>query len=163
MSQDLLVPVGDLIGSPGKTRSFAGEVAVRLRLGETTVNGPLRIVGAVHGLLDAVRAEFESVADVHMTCTRCLTEWDEKLSVAGRQYFGLAADEDGYAISGGQIDIAPPARDEFALALPGAPLCRPDCLGLCPTCGTDLNSEPCDGHWDDADSPFAVLKDLFDS
>ena len=34
------------------------------------------------------------------------------------------------------------ARDAVALALPDQILCRPDCAGLCPECGQNLNDEP---------------------
>ncbi len=163
MTGEIVVPIGNLIGSPGKERPFSGRQSVSLRLGETTIDGPMSIVGTVHGLPDAVMAEFRASATAHMICTKCLTEWDEVISVVAEQYFGVIPDEDGFGIAEGEIDLSLPARAEMALALPAAPVCRNDCLGLCPTCGTDLNSDPCDGHGDDTDSPFAVLKDLFDS
>ena len=42
-----------------------------------------------------------------------------------------------------QIDLTEFVREELALAVPGYPLCRPDCAGLCPRCGADLNAGPC--------------------
>ncbi|MEX2251916.1 MAG: YceD family protein [Acidimicrobiia bacterium] len=163
MTSDLLVPVNDLIGNPGKQRPFAGEKAVLLRLGETVADGPMTVAGEVIGLIDAVRAHFTVSAQAHLSCTRCLTEWDEMMKAEGDQVFRLVLDEDGYGIVDGEIDISGPAQDELALSLPIVSLCTPDCKGLCPTCGTDLNTDPCDGHGEDPDSPFAVLKDLFDS
>jgi uncharacterized protein len=85
------------------------------------------------------------------------------VEVEASQHFSTMPDEDGYAIVDHAVDIGAPATDELALALPSAPLCTPDCAGLCPICGSDLNIDPCDGHGGDADSPFAVLRDLFDS
>jgi uncharacterized protein len=163
MTDHLVVPVGDLIGSPGRDRPFAGTVPVSLDLGDSSVDGPMTVSGRVVGLIDAVEAEFTVSATAHFICTRCLTEWDGPVEVDSKQYFRTLPDEDGYAIEEDEIDVFGPARDELALALPTTPLCREDCRGLCPTCGTDLNSEPCGGHGDDSDSPFATLKDLFDS
>ncbi|HEU5113780.1 MAG TPA: DUF177 domain-containing protein [Acidimicrobiia bacterium] len=163
MTHDLVVPVGDLIGSPGRDRPFAGEVTLSLDFGDSRVDGPMTLSGRVVGLIDAVEAEFTASASAHFTCTRCLTEWDGPVEAASKRYFRRLPDEDGYAIEEDEVDISGPARDELALALPATPLCRADCRGLCPTCGTDLNSEPCGGHGDDSDSPFATLKDLFDS
>jgi uncharacterized protein len=160
---ELLIPVGDLIGSPGKERPFSGTHSVSLRLGDTTVSGPMDVSGRVLGLIDAVKAEFTASASAHFACTRCLAEWDGVVTVDAEQYFRSTPDEDGYAIVDKQIDVSGPAQDELGLALPTVPLCKEECLGLCPTCGTDLNSEPCGGHGEDPDSPFAVLKDLFDS
>jgi uncharacterized protein len=159
----LVIPVGDLIGSPGKERLFSGSRPVKARLGDTVIDGPMSVAGRVVGMIDAVKAEFTASAIALFTCTRCLTEWEAAVEVEAEQYFGPTPDEDGYAIVNHEVDVAGPARDELALALPAVPLCREDCLGLCPTCGTDLNSEPCGGHGEDPDSPFAALKDLFDS
>ncbi len=42
------------------------------------------------------------------------------------------------------VDLEVLAHDAILLELPPAPLCRPDCLGLCSTCGADLNERTCD-------------------
>jgi uncharacterized protein len=159
----LMVPVGDLIGSPGKDRPFAAVVPVQLSFEDVRVEGPMEVSGRAIGLIDAVEADFTVSATAHLTCTRCLTEWDEPIEARATQFFRRVPDEQGYPIIGDDIDLYEPARDELALAFPGTPVCREDCLGLCPTCGTDLNSDPCGGHGDDSDSPFATLRDLFDS
>lgn len=163
MVDDLVVSVRDIVGSPGKERPISGKRSVHLRLGETTVDGPMTVTGAVIGLQNAVRAEFHTGAEAHVSCTRCTTEWDEQIETDGEQFFGKTPDEDGYMIVEGSVDVGKPAQDELALALPAVPLCSPDCRGLCPTCGTDLNTDPCDGHGEEIASPFSVLKDLLDS
>lgn len=162
MSQ-LLVPVGDLIGSPGKDRPISAVVPVALEFEDAHVDGPMEVSGRVIGLIDAVEAAFTVSATARLTCTRCLTEWDSPVEVEAQQFFRRVPDEEGYPIAGDDIDLFEPARDELALALPATPVCREDCRGLCPICGTDLNSDPCGGHGDDSDSPFATLRDLFDS
>jgi uncharacterized protein len=49
------------------------------------------------------------------------------------------------------IDLAGLLREQFYLALPMKPLCRAECRGLCPQCGTNLNSRTCqcDTTWRD--------------
>lgn len=42
-----------------------------------------------------------------------------------------------------QIDLNELLREQFYLALPMKPLCREDCKGLCPQCGTNLNTATC--------------------
>jgi len=163
MTSDLKVPIHDLIGAPGKQRPFAGRQAVHLRLGESVIDGPMTVEGVVTGLIDAVQAHFAVSGLAHLSCTRCLAGWDETITAHGEQVYRRVADEDGYGIVDGEVDVSGPAQDELALSLPIVPLCKPECKGLCPTCGTDLNTEPCDGHGEDPDSPFAVLRDLFDS
>ena len=44
----------------------------------------------------------------------------------------------------GVIDVGRPIRDEILLAVPMTPTCRPDCAGICPTCGSNRNLTPCD-------------------
>jgi uncharacterized protein len=60
-------------------------------------------------------------------------------------------------------DLETPIRDAVLLAVPVGPTCKPDCLGLCATCGGDLNTGACPGHDEEGDSPFASLRELFDS
>jgi uncharacterized protein len=43
----------------------------------------------------------------------------------------------------GKIDLEPVLREEMTLALPINPVCKPDCQGLCPICGNDLNRTTC--------------------
>jgi uncharacterized protein len=57
------------------------------------------------------------------------------------------------------VPFDPLVEEQLLLELPMKPLCRPDCLGLCPRCGTDRNSDPCDCR-DEADERLAKLKSL---
>ena len=41
------------------------------------------------------------------------------------------------------VDLAETVRQHALLAMSPRPLCTPDCAGLCPTCGQDLNVDPC--------------------
>jgi len=163
MTSALVIKADDLIGHPEKERPFKGTEDVSLRLGDSAVKGPMTLEGTVRGTVDGVHATFTSSAVAHMKCVRCLDEWDEEVTASGSQHFAKIPDEDGYAITEGEVDVGSPGMDELALSLPIAPIHDKNCKGLCPTCGTDLNSQPCDGHEDGSDSPFAVLKDLFDS
>lgn len=163
MADGLTVRVDDLVGHPEKRRPFAGSQALSLRIGDVVVDGPMEVSGTIRGTIDGVQADFAAEALADFTCVRCLTEWTGQVEVEGTQHFSKVPDEDGYSITDHTVDVGVPATDELALSLPSAPLCTPDCKGLCPICGTDLNIDPCGGHGGDSDSPFAVLRDLFDS
>lgn len=158
-----VIDVDDLVGHPGSERPFSGTHPVSLSLGDVAIDGLMKVTGAVTGTVDGVIATFAAQAPAHFTCVRCLTDWDGEVTVQGSQHFSRTPDEDGYAIGERRVDVSGPATDELALAMPAAPTCREDCKGLCPVCGNDLNGDPCDGHGEDSDSPFAALKDLFDS
>ena len=60
-----------------------------------------------------------------------------------------------------QIDLNELMREQFYLALPMKPLCRDECRGLCPHCGTNLNHGDCDctAEWKDPRlAPLDALK-----
>jgi uncharacterized protein len=59
-----------------------------------------------------------------------------------------------------QIDLGQLMREQFYLSLPMKPLCRTDCRGLCPICGTNLNRGACECKRDWEDPRLAVLKTL---
>ena len=44
---------------------------------------------------------------------------------------------------GRRLDLREDARESLLLEVPMVPKCRPDCAGLCPRCGADLNLGPC--------------------
>ena len=59
-----------------------------------------------------------------------------------------------------EIDLGHLMREQFYLALPMKPLCRADCQGLCPVCGTNLNKGACSCKREWEDPRFAALKKL---
>ena len=94
-------------------------------------------------------------------CRRCLQPVDGELTADVDELFVNDYEEgETYPIGGDHIDLEPLAREALVLALPLAPLCRPDCAGLCPTCGADLNRGPCDCPPADTDPRWAALDAL---
>jgi uncharacterized protein len=63
-------------------------------------------------------------------------------------------------ISDGELDLAGWARDALALTLPSQLTCRPDCAGLCPQCGANLNDDPEHAHEREPDPRWAKLSEL---
>jgi uncharacterized protein len=62
-----------------------------------------------------------------------------------------------------ELDLTSTVRDAVSLAEPIAPLCRPDCPGLCETCGADLTDEPGHNHpQDEVDPRLASLAGIRD-
>jgi len=68
-------------------------------------------------------------------------------------------DLDLFPYDGEAIDLEPLFREQFVLAVPFAPLCREDCKGLCPQCGTDRNTGTCSCE-PPIDPRLAALKGL---
>ena len=69
-------------------------------------------------------------------------------------------DLDVFPFDGEKIDLEPVFREQFVLAVPFAPLCREDCKGLCPHCGTNLNLEQCSCSEPMEDPRWAALKEI---
>ena len=160
-SSAFVVKVGDL--SPGDHREFEMSGPLEVVLDTGRVNGDVSLKTRVSALPDGVVVNGSADYPVTLTCHRCLSEWDEDRSVELMQVFQLVADEDGRRVEDdGTVDVEPVIRDEVVLDIPLAPLCRPDCKGLCSVCGTDLNSDPCSGHTDESDHPLAALRQLLD-
>ncbi len=61
-----------------------------------------------------------------------------------------------------EVDINRFFREQILLAVPMHPLCKPDCLGLCPKCGQNLNVKKCGCAEEETENPFSVIKKLFD-
>jgi uncharacterized protein len=51
--------------------------------------------------------------------------------------------ESEYIVENDCINLGPFLRDEIILSIPMKPLCREECMGLCPICGINLNKKTC--------------------
>ncbi|MEX1003987.1 MAG: YceD family protein [Acidimicrobiia bacterium] len=161
-----LVQISDLLVDPGAAREETGSIPLVVDLPNAAVDGEGAIEVKLRSLSDGVVARGTVHVNAELTCKRCLTSWSEPVEISFEQVYRREpddADDELGLIDGHSIDLEPAVHDEVVLSLPTAPVCRDDCLGLCAVCGTDLNVDPCDGHGDGSDSPFAALKQLFDS
>ena len=116
-------------------------------------------------------------ATVHLACSRCLEpfvmpvdrEFDLRYLPSGAAEPEPDDDEetevedDDVAVTfyrDEQIDLNELLREQFYLALPMKPLCSEACKGICPQCGTNRNTAPCDCNPQWADPRMAGLKTL---
>jgi len=58
------------------------------------------------------------------------------------------------------VDLTADLREAIILLLPGYPVCREACCGLCPQCGTNLNQTACRCKSDDVDGRWGALDAL---
>ena len=97
-------------------------------------------------------------------CFRCLRDTAIELSIRATEYQADSPDGDEELetpyLTDGTLDLSAWARDALALELPEKILHSPDCAGLCPVCGKDLNDEP-HAHDEVASDPrWAALDEL---
>jgi len=91
-------------------------------------------------------------------CRRCLSPVTGEVAVEFCELFeDRPRDGESYQLRLDTIDLMPLAREAILLDLPLAPVCSPDCRGLCPTCGADLNPGPCQCAPDSGDPRWAAL------
>jgi uncharacterized protein len=104
-------------------------------------------------------------------CSRCLVDLTEPVIARLRELYAYpesatAATTDDHELPrlvDDMVDLEPLVRDEVVLALPMAPLCRPDCPGLCAECGERFDDlEPGHSH-EILDTRWAALRDRFDT
>ena len=110
--------------------------------------------------------ELRFQARLHGPCYRCLGDAVLDIPISAREYQATSPREAEELrtpyLEDDRLDVAAWARDAVALELPDKILCRPDCAGLCPVCGKNLNDEPHDHGEPEPDSRWAALAELRD-
>ena len=107
-------------------------------------------------------------------CARCLEPFTGDVSIHLTELFAYPdsatektteTDEVGHVVDDA-VDLEQAIVDAVGLELPLSPVCRPDCAGLCLTCGANLNDGPCacdgpptDPRWSALDQFRAELPD----
>ncbi len=134
--------------------TFASPVEVRLR---ASYAGSGEVL--VHGSIEA---------DLSQECRRCLEPVAGKLVTEVTMAF-LPSDTPGleddaevrlFDPKAGDVDLREPVREEAILAIDPYVVCDPECKGLCPQCGTNLNTSSCNCTRSEADPRWDALRAL---
>ena len=165
------IEVHELLGHPGASRRHdvlgtIDDLSTELVSvpDDAPLGGSLLLESVVEGIL--VSGAITGTWTVR--CARCLTERTQPFSVEVSELFATEAsvepdddndDDEGYALVEDEVDLDQLVRDAVGVEMPFAPLCQPDCKGLCPVCGGNRNLGECPGH-EAIDPRFAVLADL---
>jgi uncharacterized protein len=137
--------------------------------GPESVSGAVELLATKTGVL--VRANLRIIESE--SCSRCLKPLQEALSIEFEEEFQSTVDvRTGHPLSGEVDDEAFKIDENHLLDLTEAirqyreasavmqPLCRPDCRGLCPRCGQDLNTGDCACSAAPVDSRWSALAGL---
>jgi len=168
----MVLDTRDLPRSPGAMRVVERVIPAPPDLGLELIRVPegadlaltLRMESVSEGVLVSARA----TATLTGECGRCLREIDATLDASFVELYAYAhsttdetADEDEVGrMQGDLIDLEPELRDAVVLALPTNPLCREDCPGLCPECGSHWDELPADHSHRQVDPRWATLEHL---
>ncbi len=147
----------------GYSAQFPFEFARVTLAGDLTLtdfSGTVDIGRTPQGLLVTGHFSAKTTAE----CARCLKMFDQQLSWDMTELYAFtekSMSESGLLVpEDAKIDLEPIIRDYALLEIPISPLCTPDCKGLCPVCGQDLNVRDCGHGHEDDESPFSALKRL---
>lgn len=124
--------------------------------------GIVRVTRTPQGLLFQVKMHASALTE----CARCLTDFDYDLNVDFSELYAFnqrsVTDSNLILPEDGKIDLEPLLREYMLLELPINPLCKPDCKGLCPICGENLNLKTCNHEVMNSDERLAGLQSLLD-
>jgi uncharacterized protein len=136
----------------------------------------IRRLTAIHiklrGTGEAVQITGNYIAEGQLTCIRCLEEFTTTLNLQLEEYLELvhgregphgeidwvASEEDLDVFRGKMLDLTELLRQNAVVFLPMNPLCREDCLGLCPFCGENKNLGPCHCDRQGANAETAISR-----
>ena len=143
----LVVGVAVLRKHPGTTRRVSVAAPIEeLEVIDSRVprDSEVEVDVLVESVLGGVVVSGTVSADWEGACRRCLEPARGRLVAKVRELYSDDADPElSYSMTADWLDLEPLAHDACILELPLAPLCGPDCLGLCPGCGANRNHESC--------------------
>jgi uncharacterized protein len=148
----LAVDVRELLRQPGAHKHVVLRAPLEdlaTPVAEVPPDRPVTVDVEIESVVEGLLVTGRVAATAVVRCARCLRELDHDLQVEVRELFALEPgddDDEGYAVLPDErLALDTMARDALVLGFPAAPLCRPDCAGLCPECGADRNTDDC-GH-----------------
>ncbi|HEX6988415.1 MAG TPA: DUF177 domain-containing protein [Bacillota bacterium] len=164
------IDIGDIRKQRGRTlrRSLLATVEpLEFRGERIRFEGPLRLDVRLHNAGGRLWADVAVHGRVQATCARCLKPVERAVEFSYSEAF-RRPDQEPLAdegvretvFEGDEIDLSGGFEEQVLLALPMRDLCRPDCRGLCPVCGADLNEGDCGCDRTEIDPRFAPLAEL---
>ena len=149
---------------------------------DITQVGPMPIEGQAdlivehrgsHEFVNDIRLRAKYTAQFEILCARCVDPVAVPLTgdfdlifrpshadaESGERAITVDETEIGYYEESGLL-LEDVVREQVLLSLPGRTLCTPDCKGLCPSCGQNLNSASCNCDKAAADPRWNALAGL---
>jgi len=160
------IDIRDLLENPGSSRTVRLDEPVaglRTELVDVPEDAPINGNLLLESVTDGIYVTGSVEGRFQMRCARCLKPFERDFDVEMTELVSREpGPEDDYTFAEDfTLDPEPMVRDAVGLEMPFAPLCRPDCLGLCEICGGDRNLGECPGH-ERTDPRWAALDALLD-
>ncbi|UCH43375.1 MAG: DUF177 domain-containing protein [Dehalococcoidales bacterium] len=164
------VNVAQLLKSPiGTVRVYDVSDNVDIGGSDYLVEGEVTLMRTNRSVL----VEGELYTDIELSCSRCLSPFGCPITInIEEEYFPttdiltgsllpLPGEPGSFTIDELNIlDLSEAIRQYALLTIPMKPLCRQDCAGLCPVCGSNLNHMSCNCPSESIDPRWAGLYKL---
>jgi uncharacterized protein len=129
------------------------------------MKGPLEVLLEVQQAGHDVVVRGSMTGEAGLACRRCLkavaVPIREEVALLFREGVSEADAEDAeiYPLpaKGNELDLTNALREHLVLAVPEFAICRDECKGLCPSCGTNLNENTCSCEPEHVDHRWAAL------
>ncbi|WP_421841010.1 YceD family protein [Mycobacterium sp.] len=164
----MVLDIARLGRRPGAMFTMRDTIRCPARIGLDLIaidrGAPLELDLQVESVSEGVLVTGTVAGPITGECSRCLAAIRSRVQVALTELFAYPASTTEATTEEGEvgrvvddtIDVEQPIIDAVGLELPFSPLCRLDCPGLCPECGTSLAAEPSHRH-DRVDPRWAKL------
>ena len=134
--------------------------------GARPITRPVRAQGRVTNRAGALQLSGDASTVLDLACDRCRKPFSEEMTVPLDSLLAAELEnedsQDEYVpIEDGAVDLDEVVTTAMILQMDMKHLCSPDCKGLCPRCGADLNLGPC-GCKPEVDPRLAALAQLLD-
>lgn len=140
-------------------------------------SGPVEVQGELTKTGQGILFRGRIKGKIRLQCSRCLEsflkglnepvglEWrlisaPLKPSDKGKEAGLKIEDLESGLVQDGVLDLSENILEEVILTIPIQPLCRESCFGLCPVCGENKNTNPCQCKSKEDNGPFTILKKL---
>ena len=117
------------------------EIHLKPDLPLTNFSGVARVTRTPQGIL--VQGQFQG--ETPAECVRCLTDFQQPLHASFSELYAFnersVTESELILPEDGTLNLEDLVREYLLIELPITPMCTPDCKGLCPICGQNLNEE----------------------
>ncbi len=161
----MILDLRELVVGVVSAISFAFDIS-DAELSDDLVSATVHVEGSAENHAGFLSLQGKAVLTGVARCGRCCKEFPCRLSfdLSYKLAEGLAGDdqEEFLLLEDGKLDLSEVVCDQLITEMPYRFLCTPDCKGLCPKCGCDLNVERCSCDTREIDPRWAALGSYFD-
>ncbi|HPU36293.1 MAG TPA: DUF177 domain-containing protein [Bacillota bacterium] len=172
----LQVDVASLKRNIGETSCYELQAALpplEIRGEKVSFWEPVKVSLVVCNTGEGLLARGQITGELQLACDRCLELFHYAFSLPFEETYRPVPgggevpsgsgekDAESVTFSGDILDITPEVLNSIILSLPMKALCKEDCPGLCPRCGSNLKDGQCGCESENIDPRLNVLKDFF--